>query len=227
MERKATIRLTLLVGGVAAITAITTLAVAGWSHNGPQAGSPESAGPTISRPASALGSPASTGNNDQPYPLSSSGSEPTVSDSRTDTTLPAAPVRPPGRLTSAQPPQTVPSAVTRTVTVYNKVTDGETEMREDSQPAYLSTEPRNYCKSIGCALPGTDVTSGAQLTVACQIQAERTTNGNDSSSEDDHNPGLYESSLWYGVRLNDGRTGYISEVWMQARDRGGLGLPGC
>ena len=106
------------------------------------------------------------------------------------------------------------------------VTNGGTQMREDT-PAYLSTVTQNYCKSNGCALSGTDLNTGAQITAICQVQSARTTNGQDNSSIDDANPGLHQSNLWYGIRWGDGRFGYISEVWINAAHRGGLGLPGC
>lgn len=125
---------------------------------------------------------------------------------------------------ATSPPATSPPA--RTITVYNMVTNGGTQMREDT-PAYLSTVTQNYCKSNGCALAGTDMNTGAQITAICQAQGARTTNGQDNSSIDDANPGLYQSTLWYGIRWGDGRFGYISEVWINAAHRGGLGLPGC
>ena len=52
-------------------------------------------------------------------------------------------------------------------------------------------------------------------------------NSQDNSSIDDTNPGLYTSTLWYGITWPDGRFGYISEVWIDPADRGGLGLPTC
>jgi len=114
----------------------------------------------------------------------------------------------------------------KVITVYNKVTNGAADMRED-KPAYLSTLTQNYCKMFGCNLPSTDMLSGAKINAVCQTPGARTTNGEDGSAEDDANPNLYESTLWYGIRWPDGRFGYISEVWIQARYRGGLGLPQC
>ena len=106
------------------------------------------------------------------------------------------------------------------------VTNGGTQMREDT-PAYLSTVTQNFCKRDGCALAGTDMGTGAQITAVCQAQGVRTTNGQDNNSVDNGNPGLFESTRWYGIRWGDGRFGYISEVWINAAHRGGLGLPGC
>jgi hypothetical protein len=61
----------------------------------------------------------------------------------------------------------------------------------------------------------------------CQTTGERTTNGHDTNPSDDANPELFSSNRYYGVRLTNGVFGYVSEVWIRAADRGGLGLPGC
>ena len=75
---------------------------------------------------------------------------------------------------------------------------------------------------------GTERSSGQTYDAAvCQTGGERTTNGNDSSAADDANPERFESTRYYGVRLSNGTFGYVSEVWIRAADRGGLGLPGC
>ena len=113
------------------------------------------------------------------------------------------------------------------VSVYNQVTNGATQMREDSTPAYLSSAAQKYCKSRGCMLAGTEMSTGHPLTVYCQITGEQTTNGNNNDSTDADNPGRYTSTRYYGARWSDGRTGYISEVWINPSQRGGLGLPGC
>ena len=139
---------------------------------------------------------------------------------------------PPAHTEASPHEQTLPAPVppqpaTRIITVHNQVTNGSTQMREDDKPAYLSTVTHNYCRTNGCMLPGTEVGTGAQLTAVCQVQGDRTTNGQDNSSIDDHNPGLYSSPRWYGIRWSDGRFGYLSEVWINGSDRGGLGLPTC
>lgn len=113
-----------------------------------------------------------------------------------------------------------------TVTVQNLVTAGALGSREDT-PAYLSTVPQNACRPRGCAVPGTDMNTGDRLAVVCQTTGERTTNGNDGDPADDTNPLLADSRLWYGVRLDDGSIGYLSEIWLSPIDRGGLGLPRC
>lgn len=122
------------------------------------------------------------------------------------------------------PPPASPADVT--LTVYNKVTNGGAAMREDT-PAYLSTVPRNYCRRDGCSIAGTDRnTGGTYAPAVCQTQSVRTTNGHDGEANDDANPGLFSSTRWYGIRVN-GSLAYISEVWVDPSQRGGLGLPTC
>jgi hypothetical protein len=127
--------------------------------------------------------------------------------------------------TQGTTPSTPPPPNERPVTVDNRVTNG-VGMREDT-PAYLSSVTQNYCKRDGCALAGTDMSSGARITAICQTAGVRTTNGHDGNVSDDTNPELYSSTRWYGIRWSDGRFGYLSEVWLKAADRGGLGLPNC
>lgn len=120
-----------------------------------------------------------------------------------------------------------PAAGGTSLTVYNKVTNGASAMREDT-PAYLSTVRQNYCRRDGCVIAGTDRASGQTYAGAvCQAQGARTTNGNDGDANDDANPGLYSSTRWYGVRSDGDAVGFISEVWVDPSQRGGLGLPSC
>jgi hypothetical protein len=139
---------------------------------------------------------------------------------------PTAKPAPPAPKPSAPPAPGPAPAPQHAVVVWDKVTNGATEMREDT-PAYLSTVTHNYCKRDGCNLTGTDARTGTSLIAICQTTGDRTTNGQDNSTVDDSNPGLYSSSLWYKIRWSDGRLGYISEVWLEPTSRGGLGLPGC
>lgn len=113
----------------------------------------------------------------------------------------------------------------RTVSVMNQVTSG-LEMLEDT-PSYLSTMTASGCKRDGCALEGTDVGTGDELTATCQTLGPRVTNGDDTTTADDANPALADSRLWYGIRWPDGRFGFLSEVWLHADDHGGLELPLC
>ncbi|MFG3643573.1 hypothetical protein ACGF3C_25250 [Micromonospora sp. NPDC047762] len=115
---------------------------------------------------------------------------------------------------------------TRTLLVQNLVTNGATAMRED-KPAYLSSRTEPTCQTRGCALEGTNMSTGARIVATCQLDGSTITNGQNNSPNDDANPGLFSSSLWYGVRWSDGRSGYLSEVWIQPDGRGGLGLPHC
>jgi hypothetical protein len=136
------------------------------------------------------------------------------------------PVPVPTSPTPVPTPTTPGPPATRDIVVYNQVTNGASSMREDT-PAYLSSVTRNFCKRDGCALAGTDMGTGAQITAICQVGGDRTTNGQDNSSIDDNNPGLFSSTRWYGIRWADGRTGFISEVWIYPHLRGGLGLRAC
>ncbi len=113
------------------------------------------------------------------------------------------------------------------LTVDNRVTNGPT-MREDPVLLRLTTLPLTRCGSRGCLINGTErVTGGTYDAAVCQTVGERFTNGHDTSPDDDANPDLYESTLYYGVRLADNTFGYVSEVWIRRDDRGGLGLPTC
>lgn len=118
-----------------------------------------------------------------------------------------------------------PGTLAREVVIANNVTSG-LEIRED-RPAYLSQRPENFCKLAGCALENTDMVTGDDLVVTCQTVGPRTTNGDDTTAGDDHNPELFESRLWYGARWPDGRFGFLSEVWVHEDFRGGLELPLC
>ncbi|WP_030270980.1 hypothetical protein [Streptomyces sp. NRRL B-24484] len=112
------------------------------------------------------------------------------------------------------------------VTVFDQVTNGATQLREDT-PAYLSTRTVARCRLFNCKVDGTDMHSGAGLDALCQLQGDRITNGEDNNAIDDRNPGLFTSTRWYKARSADGREGYISEVWLGSGDRGGRGLPTC
>ena len=127
--------------------------------------------------------------------------------------------------TPTAPTPTAPAR--RVITVDNRVTNGM-GMREDTTPARLTTKPWIRCSTRGCNINGTERSSGGTYDAAvCQTTGERTTNGHDGSASDDANPERFESTRYYGVRLGNGTFGYVSEVWIRASDRGGLGLPGC
>jgi hypothetical protein len=114
-----------------------------------------------------------------------------------------------------------------TLTIDNRVANGRV-MREDDQPVVLTSRPWNRCGDRGCNISGTNRWSGGVYDGAvCQTRGESMTNGNDTAggSADDDNPDRYSSVLFYGVRLSNGKTGYVSEVWV--RERGGRSLPTC
>ncbi|MER7437589.1 hypothetical protein ABT341_23070 [Pseudonocardia alni] len=118
------------------------------------------------------------------------------------------------------------SAGTAVVTVQNKVALGAEDLVEDSGPAYLSSRAIAFCGSRGCKEVGTDVVSGALLPATCTVVGERMWNHNlDSPAA--HNPHRVESALWYRVTWPDGRSGYLSEVYLEPGSRGGLGRPAC
>lgn len=142
-------------------------------------------------------------------------------------TAPTSPVTPPKTMPAPQvPPQSQP-ARSVAITVDNRVTNGM-GMREDSTPARLLTQPWVRCTARGCNIYGTERASGQNYDAAvCQTFGERTTNGHDTDPNDDGNPLRFESTRYYGVRLADGTFGFVSETWIRADFRGGLGLPGC
>lgn len=112
------------------------------------------------------------------------------------------------------------------VTVQNKVALGAEDLVEDSGPAYLSSRAIAFCGPRGCKEDGTDVVSGAMLPATCTVVGERMWNY-DLDSPVAHNPHRVESELWYRVTWPDGRSGYLSEVYLEPGSRGGLGLPAC
>jgi hypothetical protein len=113
------------------------------------------------------------------------------------------------------------------VVVQNKVAVGPAMLLEDATPAYLSTIPAPYCKARGCAVPGTDMASGAVLAVDCTVAAEDMVNYEADSVLSRDNPHRAHSTLWYRARFPDGRAGFLSEVYVDPASRGGLGLPDC
>lgn len=112
------------------------------------------------------------------------------------------------------------------VTVQNKVAVGAEDLVEDAGPAYLSSRAVAFCGPRGCKEDGTDVVSGAMLPATCTVVGERMWNYN-LDSPVARNPHRAESALWYRVTWPDGRSGYLSEVYLEPGSRGGLGLPAC
>jgi hypothetical protein len=128
---------------------------------------------------------------------------------------------------SAAPPRNEASPG-KVIVVDNRVTSGK-KMREDEEPARLTTKPVANCERRGCDIANTERESGDAFDAAvCQRRGEEITNGDNTSLADDDNPGLVTSTRYYGVRLKASDTfGYVNEVWIARRDRGGLGLPTC
>ncbi|MCA1604321.1 MAG: hypothetical protein LC775_02300 [Acidobacteria bacterium] len=117
--------------------------------------------------------------------------------------------------------------IPKTVVVQNKYATGPSSLLEDSSFAYLSTSSEPYCSRRGCKVDGTDMKSGVPLPVDCWLEGEEMTNQDTTSSGIEQNPHGVTSRLWYRGIWPDGRTGYLSEVYVEPRYRGGLGLPRC
>jgi hypothetical protein len=122
------------------------------------------------------------------------------------------------------PPPPAPTG--RQVVIQNMVLNGPTAMVEGDPPIYFSTQMRAVCRLNGCMVPDSWMNSGTVITVTCQAQGPQMTNSNLHDPSDDSNPGLATSTLWYQGSGN-GKSGWISEIWIRADGRGGLGLPGC
>jgi hypothetical protein len=113
------------------------------------------------------------------------------------------------------------------VVIQNKVAVGPTSLVEDSTPVYLSARPIPFCSRQGCELPRTSMWSGATVPVTCRLTGTWMTNENLMSPGITRNPGRASSTTWYRAVLSDGRTGYISVVYLESRYRQGLPLPHC
>ncbi|MCD2196235.1 helix-turn-helix domain-containing protein [Actinomycetospora endophytica] len=132
-----------------------------------------------------------------------------------------------GRVTVPGPP-IVPQTV-EAIEVQNKVALGPDRLVEDRTPAYLSTQALAYCASPdrSCKVPGTEMASGAAVVANCWTQGQLMWNWDLSDPTAQSNPDNARSDLWYRASFPDGRTGYLSEVYVVRGDRGGRGLPRC
>lgn len=128
---------------------------------------------------------------------------------------------------AANPPTSTTVSRPMALEVQNKVALGAADLREDTTPVYLSTRTIGSCSRQGCKLEGTEMTSGALLVATCHTVGAELVNYNLDAPDSKTNPHAVRSSLWYRVRTPDGATGYLSEVYVLPRDRGGLGLPTC
>jgi helix-turn-helix protein len=132
-----------------------------------------------------------------------------------------------GRLTVPAPP--IEPQTVEAIVVQNEVALGPDRLEEDRTPAYLSTEALAYCASPShsCKVPGTDMASGAAVVANCWTQGQMMWNWDLSDPTAQANPYRVRSDLWYRASFPDGRTGYLSEVYVVRGDRGGRGLPRC
>ncbi|MDX3639703.1 helix-turn-helix domain-containing protein [Streptomyces sp. MB09-02B] len=113
------------------------------------------------------------------------------------------------------------------IVVQNKVAIGPDQLVEDSTPSYLSSRTVSRCSLRDCELSGTGMWSGTKLVATCWIHGERLTNQDASSAGIERNTHGVTSNRWYRADWPDGRSGYLSEVYVAADDRGGLGLRPC
>lgn len=115
----------------------------------------------------------------------------------------------------------------RTIVVQNMIATGPSALIEDSTPAYLSTKPIPFCAEQRCEVPRTQMWSGVPLEATCTVHGAEMTNENTHSPGITHNKNGIFSALWYRCILPDGKSGYISEVYVAPAYRGGLRLPVC
>lgn len=103
-----------------------------------------------------------------------------------------------------------------TLRIVNEVTDGATNMREDDQPIWLSSEPTNACAADPeCSIRAPDLTTGTHVRAECDAVADQPmTNGMTDDPIDDNNPNLRSSRRWYGVQYR-GELLFINEVFTE------------
>ncbi|HEY2225627.1 helix-turn-helix transcriptional regulator [Actinomycetospora sp.] len=132
-----------------------------------------------------------------------------------------------GRVTVPGPP-VLPQTV-EAIEVQNMVALGPDRLVEDRTPAYLSTEALAYCASPdrSCKVPGTEMASGAAVVANCWTPGQMMWNWDLSDPTAQSNPYRVRSDRWYRASFPDGRTGYLSEVYVVRGDRGGRELPQC
>jgi hypothetical protein len=112
------------------------------------------------------------------------------------------------------------------ITISNVVTEGGGV--RDTGDGFLSTEPRNYCRTSGCVVDGSVLRTGDVVQAQCQLPEGPWVYNADLASETEvRNPAFAKSRRWYGATDADGREGYLAEVWVDPAGRGGLGLPRC
>jgi hypothetical protein len=112
------------------------------------------------------------------------------------------------------------------VTAQNRVVVGSTGTVEDT-PLYISmlTVPR--CAQHHCELPNSRIADGTRLVAICFVLGAGMTNMNLGVLSTRKNPARITSDIWYGIRTANGRFGYVSEVYLTPKSRGGLDLRKC
>ncbi|OLZ51151.1 hypothetical protein BS329_18090 [Amycolatopsis coloradensis] len=120
-----------------------------------------------------------------------------------------------------------PPAAPAVLTVQNKIALGPRGLVEDSTSAYLSKRTIARCGAYGCKIDGTEFWSGAVLAVRCYARGTLMHNFDLTQSGARQNPDAVESDIWYRTAMPDGRTGWLSEIYVEPANRGGMGLPVC
>ncbi|GGS54892.1 hypothetical protein GCM10010171_57550 [Actinokineospora fastidiosa] len=113
------------------------------------------------------------------------------------------------------------------IEIYNKVALGSNDLREDTTRVYLSSRTVGSCSRKACKIENTEMNSGVLVVATCRTLGDELVNFNLDAPGSASNPHSARSALWYRVVLPDGRSGFVSEVYVAPRDRGGLGLPDC
>ena len=104
-----------------------------------------------------------------------------------------------------------------------------TDAAANAYLARLSTLPLAYCAapSRSCKVPGTEMGSGVAVVANCVTTGQRMWNYDLGDPTSRVNRDRAESDRWYRVSFPDGRSGFLSEVYLTPASRGGLGLPDC
>jgi len=110
--------------------------------------------------------------------------------------------------------------------VFNKVTN-DRDIVEDT-PLTLTTRPIAFCGRHHCLLEGSpEFKTGDRIDRAvCRGSGEAITNGSKKLDGDDENPILDETSVHYGVKLADGKEGWVAAIWV-VREQRDLDLRDC
>jgi hypothetical protein len=95
----------------------------------------------------------------------------------------------------------------------------------DGGDLFLNREPKSNCN---CQVGGSALRTDDDVRAHCQVQGTTWIyNANLVDVNAVRNDEFFKSKRWYRATDSDGRSGYISEVWVKSDDRGGLDLPDC